>query len=140
MMFRRYAMRFVMAVIAALAMLGAASAQSYFPPPMGIDPGPPPMDMTWGFESQQRLYDQGMKDADNIFKMCMQYPAACRGASPQSLQDSINRLNEQYQRNFEGWQRNSEANERAIDAWDKRVLRGCTQVVNDEGQLVWACP
>jgi hypothetical protein len=110
----------------------------------------PPMDMSWALQSQMNLWNQGNAAAMAAGQACYNAllqlrmrgytgPADC-GANQQTLQNSINRLNQAQQAYIQNGMINSWRTHQAINNWDMRAVRGCWTAWNAYHQLVWVCP
>jgi len=159
--------KMVLATVVALGMLigfdGLADAQSvgslYGGCPMSTGPGfqapanpyQAPMDMSWAIRSQTALQYCGDRAAMNAaaayyYQMqrlrAMGYtgPSLPTGVTNQSLQNSINALNAQYQRNNQSAMHNSDVTSRAVGDWDLRAIRGCVWTYDNYGHPYYLCP
>ena len=102
--------------------LAAASAQA------------PPMDMSWALQSQTYLWNRGNQAAIAAGQACYNAIIAARmrgylgpldcGANQQTLQNSINRLNQAQQDYNNAQMLNSWRRENGAGNWDRQVLRG----------------
>ena len=109
------------------------------------------MDMSWGMQQQM----QNQMYGDYVSQMAaMQYlammgqlrangytgPSLSTGVTTQSLQNSINGLNDARQRYIDSQSRNSDARSRSVENWSNGAIRGCSWTVNAYGQRIMWCP
>jgi hypothetical protein len=131
--------------VAALALVGA---MEFAPAPVLAQA--PPMDMSWAMQSQTYLWNRGNAAAmaagqacyNALLRLRMQGyrgPADC-GANQQTLQNSINRLNQAQQSYIQNSMANSWRTHQAIGNWDMGAIRGCSWGVDWYGRRVWVCP
>ena len=66
-------------------------------------------------------------------------PINC-GANQQSLQNSINALNQAQQNYIQGQTYNAQRRENAVNNWDMGAIRGCYWGLNYYNRPVWICP
>ena len=110
----------------------------------------PPMDMSWAIQQQMMLQQQGdlaarqaaMAYYNQMLRLRMMGytgPSLPTGVTPQSLQNSINQLNNSYQSYNQSAMQNSNRTSRAIQDYDLRAIRGC-YLVNNYGTPHYVCP
>jgi hypothetical protein len=104
---------------------GAACAQS----------NAPPMDMSWAFPWMNGLQAQGDQRAADAARQYYDYmqrlrqqgytgPSLPTGITPDTMRESMERANAATQSMIENEQRDQAIRQRAMDRWDRRVLRG----------------
>jgi len=111
----------------------------------------PNMDMSWGIRNQMQYQAQGNAMAHATAMAYYNYmrrlramgytgPSLPTGVTPESLQNSMQRL----QQAQDGFHASSFANSNrtfnSATNYDYRAIRGCTLAVDSYGQKTWVCP
>jgi hypothetical protein len=129
---------FVLGLVAALSSTKAA-AQA------------PPMNMSWGIQSQMTLQARGNYTARATAMAYYNYmrrlrargytgPSLPTGVTPDTLRASTQRLQKSMDAYHASSTANSNATSNAVANWDYRAIRGCSTYVDAYGQTRWYCP
>jgi hypothetical protein len=111
----------------------------------------PPMDMSWGIRSQIQAQQQGdamaRATAMAYYRYMLQLrrmgytgPSLPTGVTPETLRNSMQRLQQSMDAYHASSAANSNRTSNAIANWDYRVLRGCQLVVDAYGNQKMVCP
>lgn len=111
----------------------------------------PPMDMSWGIRSQIQAQQQGdamaRATAMAYYRYMLQLrrmgytgPSLPTGVTPETLRNSMQRLQQSMDAYHASSAANSNRTSNAINNWDYRVLRGCQLVVDAYGYQRMVCP
>jgi len=109
------------------------------------------MDMSWGINQQIRLQQQGDAAARNAAMAYYNYmlrlrqmgytgPSLPTGVTTQSLQNSIQALQNSMNAYHQSSMANANRTYNAVNSWDYRAIRGCTLAVDVTGNQRWVCP
>ncbi|SRR5579872_50089 len=111
----------------------------------------PNMDMSWAMRSQMQMQQQGDAMARATAMAYYSYmlrlrqmgytgPSLPTGVTPESLRNSMNRLQQSMDAYNAASAANSKRTSNAIGNWDMQAIRGCQPVVDASGQQRWWCP
>lgn len=111
----------------------------------------PNMDMSWAIRSQMQLQRQGDATARatamayynymlRLRRMGYKGPSLPTGVTSDTLQSSMQRLQQSMDAYHASSAANSNRTSNAIANWDYGAIRGCQLVVDVNGQQKWYCP
>jgi hypothetical protein len=109
----------------------------------------PPMNMSWGIQSQINAYNQGQARANATAMQYYQYmqqlraagytgPSLPTGVTNESLRASINAANQAGQAYNQAQFNNSQRRSNATYDYSMRAIRGCTPYVDQYGRVFYA--
>jgi hypothetical protein len=109
----------------------------------------PPMDMSWGIQSQINAYNRGQAAANSATMQYMRYmqqlraagytgPSLPTGVTNESLRASINAANQAGQAYNRAQFDNSQRRSNAVYDYNMRAIRGCTPYVDQYGRVNYA--
>ena len=109
----------------------------------------PPMDMSWGIQSQIYAYNRGQAAANSATMQYMRYmqqlraagytgPSLPTGVTNESLRASINAANQAGQAYNRAQFDNSQRRSNAVYDYNMRAIRGCTPYVDQYGRVNYA--
>jgi hypothetical protein len=109
----------------------------------------PPMDMSWGIQSQINAYNRGQAAANAAAMQYLRYmqqlraagytgPSLPTGVTNESLRASINAANQAGQAYNRAQFDNSQRRSNAVYDYDMRAIRGCTRTVDQYGRWVYS--
>jgi hypothetical protein len=113
--------------------------------------GMPNMDMSWAFQSQMALQQRGdavAAQTAQAYYLYMQQlrargyrgPSLPTGVTPETLRNSMLRLQNSMDAYNAAAARNSNRTSNAIARWDLQAIRGCYPVLTQDGRRVYVCP
>ena len=111
----------------------------------------PPMDMSWGIRSQMQAQQQGdamaRATAMAYYRYMLQLrrmgytgPSLPTGVTPETLRNSMQRLQQSMDAYHASSAANSNRTSNAINNWDYQAIRGCQWVVDAYGYQKMVCP
>ena len=117
--------------------------------PSAVNAQMPPMDMSWGIQSQINAYNQGQARANAAAMQYYQYmqklraagytgPSLPTGVTNESLRASINAANQAGQAYNQAQFNNSQRRSNAVYDYGMRAIRGCTPYVDQYGRVFYA--
>ena len=129
----------VATLFAACAMLVPSAAQAQAPP----------MDMSWGIQSQIQNFNRGQAAANSATAQYIRYmqqlraagytgPSLPTGVTNESLRASINAANQAGQAYNRAQFDNSQRRSNAVYDYSQRAIRGCTPYVDQYGRVFYA--
>ena len=109
----------------------------------------PPMNMSWGIQSQMNAYNQGQANANAATMYYIRYmqqlrasgytgPSLPTGVTNESLRASINAANQAGQAYNRAQFDNSQRRSNATYDYSMRAIRGCTPYVDQYGRVGYA--
>jgi hypothetical protein len=109
----------------------------------------PPMDMSWGIQSQISAYNRGQAAANSAAMQYLRYmqqlraagytgPSLPTGVTNESLRASINAANQAGQAYNRAQFDNSQRRSNAVYDYNMRAIRGCTPYVDQYGRVNYA--
>jgi len=109
----------------------------------------PPMDMSWGIQSQINAYNRGQAAANATAMQYLRYmqqlraagytgPSLPTGVTNESLRASINAANQAGQAYNRAQFDNSQRRSNAVYDYGMRAVRGCTPYVDQYGRVFYA--
>jgi hypothetical protein len=109
----------------------------------------PPMNMSWGIQSQMYAFNRGQAAANSAATQYLRYmqqlraagytgPSLPTGVTNESLRASINAANQAGQAYNRAQFDNSQRRSNAVYDYGMRAVRGCTQYVDQYGRVGYA--